>query len=38
MGSPEGILHKIMVLSIDPDAKYFPFGENDILFTQEEWA
>ena len=30
-------LHTPIVLSLDPDAKYSPFGENSTLLTQLEW-
>ena len=34
--SPLDTLHTPIVLSIDPDAKYSPFGENTTLKTQPE--
>ena len=37
MGSPLDTLHNPIVLSEDPDAKYFPFGKNITLHTGEEW-
>ena len=37
MRSPLDTLHTPIVLSQDPDAKYFPFGENTTLTTVEEW-
>ena len=36
MCSPFGTLHKTIVKSMDPDAKYSPFGENSTVFTKEE--
>ena len=35
--SPLDILHTIIVLSQDPEAKYFPFGENATLLTLFLW-
>ena len=35
--SPLETLHILIVLSIDPDAKYSPLGENATLNTPEEW-
>ena len=35
--SPLDTLHTPIVLSLDPDAKYFPFGENTTLLTPLEW-
>ena len=37
MRSPLDTLHKQIVLSSDPDAKYSPFGENATLNTEPEW-
>ena len=37
MCSPLDTLHKQIVLSSDPDAKYSPFGENATLNTESEW-
>ena len=37
MGSPLDTFHNPIVLSADPDAKYFPSGENTTLHTWEEW-
>ena len=37
MGSPLDTLHNPIVLSEDPDAKYFQFGQNITLHTGEEW-
>ena len=34
--SPVEIPHIPIVLSLDPEAKISPFGENAILFTQDE--
>ena len=34
--SPLDILHRPIVKSTDPDAKYSPFGEKTTLFTYEE--
>ena len=34
--SPLDTLHTPIVLSRDPDAKYYPFGENTTLKTQLE--
>ena len=34
--SPLDILHTPIVLSLDPDAKYSPFGENTTLMTNYE--
>ena len=31
------ILHTSIVLLIDPNAKYYPFGENTTLKTDDEW-
>ena len=36
MHSPLDTLHTLIVLSLDPDAKYSPFGENTTLKTQPE--
>ena len=33
MRSPLGTLHILIVLSADPDAKYSPLGENDMVKT-----
>ena len=35
--SPVDTLHTPIVLSLNPDAKYSPFGENTTLKTQSEW-
>ena len=35
--SPLDTLHTPIVLSLDPDAKYSPFGENATLKTHDEW-
>ena len=35
MRSPLDNLHKLIVLSQDPEAKYSPFGENATLVTRE---
>ena len=35
--SPLIILHKTIVISSDPDAKYYPFGENATFKTGKEW-
>ena len=35
--SPLDNIHTPIVLSLDPDAKYSPFGENTTLRTQSEW-
>ena len=35
--SPLDTLHTPIVLSLDPNAKYSPFGENTMLQTQREW-
>ena len=35
--SPLETLHTPIVLSVDPDAKYFLFGENTTLPTVSEW-
>ena len=37
MSSPLDTLHTPIVLSLDPDAKYSPFGENTTLHIEEEW-
>ena len=37
MSSPLNILHTPIVQSLDPDAKYSPFGENTTLKTMREW-
>ena len=37
MHSPLDTLHTLIVLSIDPDAKYSPFGENTTLLTELVW-
>ena len=37
MRSPLDNLHTPIVLSEDPDAKFYPFGENTTLKTQSEW-
>ena len=34
--SPLDTLHILIVESLDPDAKYSPFGENDKVKTEEE--
>ena len=36
MRSPLDTLHTPIVLSLDPDAKYSPLGENTTLQTSEE--
>ena len=36
MSSPLDTLHSLIVLSLDPDAKYSPFGENITLQTLSE--
>ena len=36
MRIPFNTLHKPIVLSKDPDARYSPSGENTTLFTEEE--
>ena len=36
MRSPFETLHKQIVVSLDPDTKYSPLGENTMLFTKEE--
>ena len=33
---PLDAFHTLIVLSSDPDAKYFPFGENTKVKTEEE--
>ena len=38
MHSPLDTLHTPIVLSLDPDAKYSPFGENTTLQTPSECA
>ena len=35
--SPLDTLHTPIVQSLDPDAKYSPFGENATLKTRAEW-
>ena len=37
MRAPLGTLHKMIVESSDPDAKYSPFGENATLYIEDEW-
>ena len=37
MRFPLDTLHTPIVISEDPEAKYFPFGENTTLKTKEEW-
>ena len=37
MRSPFYILHKPIVLSLDPDTKYFPSLENTTLCIHPEW-
>ena len=37
MRSPLDTNHSPIVLSIDPDTKYSPFGENTTLLTGREW-
>ena len=37
MRSPLDTLHTLIVLSLDPDAKYSPSGENTTLNIVEEW-
>ena len=37
MSSPLDILHTLIVLSSDPDAKYSPFGEYPTQKTKLEW-
>ena len=37
MRSPLDTLHTPIVLSLDPDAKYSPFGENTTLKTRLMW-
>ena len=37
MSYPLDTLHTPIVLSSDPDAKYYPSGENATLATIEEW-
>ena len=37
MRSPLDTFHTPIVLSSDPDAKYYPLGENTILFTPKEF-
>ena len=37
MHSPLDTLHKPIVESPDPDAKYSPFGENTTLQTSDKW-
>ena len=34
---PEVTFHKMIVRSLDPEAKYSPFGENATLVIPEEW-
>ena len=38
MSSQLDTLHTLIVLSLDPDAKYSPLGENTTQLTQEEWS
>ena len=35
--SPLDTLHTPIVLSLDPEAKYSPFGENTTLQIEDEW-
>ena len=35
--SPFDTLHTLIVLSLDPDTKYSPFGENTTVETVFEW-
>ena len=37
MRSPLDSLHKPIVLSEDPEAKYSPFGENTTLSIKDKW-
>ena len=37
MSSPLDTLHKPIVQSLDPDAKFSPFGENTTLQIEDEW-
>ena len=37
MRYPLDTFHIPIVVSLDPDAKYFPLGENDTLNIIEEW-
>ena len=34
---PLDTLHTPIVLSLDPDAKYSPFGENTTVLIKSEW-
>ena len=38
MRSPLDKFHIPIVLSLDPDAKYSPFGENTTKTTGSEWS
>ena len=37
MHSPLYVFHNLIVLSLDPEAKYFFFSDNTMLFTAPRW-